>query len=106
MNRAETWREQGGWFTWAPSAGGAADVEVFHVEVGDASLPPLVLVHGFPTSSIDWVDVAERQPPSPAAKSSGDTWSRKSLNFSTTSSVSSTSCSNSIADSEMTSSAA
>jgi hypothetical protein len=32
--------------------------------------------------------------------------SRKSLNFSTTSSVSSTSCSNSIADSEITSSAA
>ena len=43
---------------------------------------------------------------SPAAKSSGETWSRNSLNFSTTSSDSSTSCSNSIADSEMTSSAA
>ena len=40
------------------------------------------------------------------AKSSGVTLSRKSLNFSTTSSVSSTSCSNSIADSEITSSAA
>ena len=39
-------------------------------------------------------------------KSSGVTWSRKSLNLSTTSSVSSTSCSNSIADSAMTSSAA
>ena len=36
----------------------------------------------------------------------GVTWSRKSLNFSTTSSVSSTSCSNSIADSAITSSAA
>src|SRR5208283_4174785 len=43
---------------------------------------------------------------SPAAKSSGETWSRNSLNFSTTSSDSSTSCSNSIADSEITSSAA
>ena len=40
------------------------------------------------------------------AKSSGVTWSRNSLNLSTTSSVSSTSCSNSIADSAMTSSAA
>src|SRR5579875_2390385 len=39
-------------------------------------------------------------------KSSGLTVSRKSLNFSTTSSVSSTSCSNSIADSAITSSAA
>ena len=44
--------------------------------------------------------------PRPPAKSSGVTLSRKSLNFSTTSSVSSTSCSNSIADSEITSSAA
>ena len=43
---------------------------------------------------------------SPAPKSSGETWSRNSLNFSTTSSVSSTSCSNSIADSAITSSAA
>ena len=42
----------------------------------------------------------------PPAKSSGVTFSRNSLNFSTTSSVSSTSCSNSIADSAMTSSAA
>ena len=41
-----------------------------------------------------------------AAKSSGVTLSRNSLNFSTTSSVSSTSCSNSIADSAITSSAA
>ena len=39
-------------------------------------------------------------------KSSGVTWSRNSLNLSTTSSVSSTSCSNSIADSAITSSAA
>ena len=43
---------------------------------------------------------------SPAAKSSGVTWSRNSLNFSTTSSDSSTSCSNSIADSAITSSEA
>ncbi len=43
---------------------------------------------------------------SSAAKSSGVTSSRKFLNFSTTSSVSSTSCSNSMDDSSMTSSAA
>ena len=49
---------------------------------------------------------AERAQLAPPAKSSGVTWSRKSLNWSTTSSVSSTSCSNSIADSAMTSSAA
>ena len=33
--------------------------KVFHVEVGDADATPLVLVHGFPTSSIDWVEVAD-----------------------------------------------
>ena len=49
---------------------------------------------------------AERQPARSALKSSGVTWSRNSLNLSTTSSVSSTSCSNSIADSAITSSAA
>ena len=43
---------------------------------------------------------------SPPAKSSGVTRSKNSLNLSTTSSVSSTSCSNSIADSAITSSAA
>jgi pimeloyl-ACP methyl ester carboxylesterase len=35
-------------------------VEVFHVELGDVDAPALVLVHGFPTSSVDWFDVAER----------------------------------------------
>jgi pimeloyl-ACP methyl ester carboxylesterase len=35
-------------------------VNLFHVEVGDPDAPPLVLVHGFPTSSIDWVDVADQ----------------------------------------------
>jgi pimeloyl-ACP methyl ester carboxylesterase len=34
-------------------------VNVFHVEVGAADAPALVLVHGFPTSSIDWVEVAD-----------------------------------------------
>ena len=38
----------------------AAAVQVFHVELGDADAPPLVLVHGFPTSSVDWFAVAER----------------------------------------------
>ena len=40
-------------------SGDAAEVQIFHVEVGDADAPPLVLVHGFPTSSIDWIEVAE-----------------------------------------------
>jgi pimeloyl-ACP methyl ester carboxylesterase len=30
---------------------------IFHAEFGDPHAPALVLVHGFPTSSIDWYDV-------------------------------------------------
>lgn len=60
MNRADAWRDKGGYFSWSPSSGDAAEVEVFHVELGDEALPPLVLVHGFPTASIDWFEVAEK----------------------------------------------
>jgi pimeloyl-ACP methyl ester carboxylesterase len=34
-------------------------VQVFHVELGDPDAPVLVLVHGFPTCSIDWFEAAE-----------------------------------------------
>lgn len=60
MNRADAWREKGSYFSWTPRGGAAAAVQVFHVELGDADAPPLVLVHGFPTSSIDWFEVAEQ----------------------------------------------
>ena len=33
-------------------------VEIFHVELGDPGAPVLLLIHGWPTSSIDWFDVA------------------------------------------------
>jgi pimeloyl-ACP methyl ester carboxylesterase len=33
-------------------------VEIFHVEFGDPGAPVLLLIHGWPTSSIDWFDVA------------------------------------------------
>jgi pimeloyl-ACP methyl ester carboxylesterase len=60
VNRAEAWREKGGYFSWSPAPGEVPEVRVFHVELGDENAPPLVLVHGFPTSSIDWFEVAER----------------------------------------------
>jgi pimeloyl-ACP methyl ester carboxylesterase len=60
MNRADVWRDKGNYFSWSPRRVDAAEVQVFHVELGDAGAPPLVLVHGFPTSSIDWFEVAER----------------------------------------------
>ena len=59
-NRADAWREKGSYFSWRPRRGDAAEVQCFHVELGDAAAPPLVLVHGFPTSSLDWFEVAEQ----------------------------------------------
>src|SRR5690348_16051781 len=58
MARAEDWRSRGGYFSWHPAAGDAGPVEVFHVEFGDPGAPVLLLVHGWPTSSIDWSGVA------------------------------------------------
>ncbi len=63
MDRAQAWSERGSRYRWQPP-GGDAEVEVFHVELGDPEAPPVVLVHGFPTSSVDWVEVAEALAPS------------------------------------------
>lgn len=57
-SRAQEWRERGEHFSWRPED--AEAVEVFHVEAGDPEAPPLLLVHGFPTSSIDWYEVVDR----------------------------------------------
>jgi pimeloyl-ACP methyl ester carboxylesterase len=58
MPRAEDWRSRGGYFSWRPAAEDAEPVEIFHVELGDPGAAVLLLVHGWPTSSIDWFDVA------------------------------------------------
>jgi len=58
--RAEDWRAKGGHFSWSPAEGGVDPVQVFHVELGDPQAPALSLVHGFPTCSVDWFEVAER----------------------------------------------
>jgi pimeloyl-ACP methyl ester carboxylesterase len=57
MSWAEDWRRRGGYFSWRP-AQDAEPVEIFHVEFGDPGAAVLVLIHGWPTSSIDWFDVA------------------------------------------------
>jgi pimeloyl-ACP methyl ester carboxylesterase len=59
--RAKEWLEAGGFFEWEPAQpmGDARKLKVFHAERGDPDAPLLLLVHGFPTSSIDWYDVAE-----------------------------------------------
>jgi pimeloyl-ACP methyl ester carboxylesterase len=56
--RADEWRSRGGHFSWRPAGQDASAVEIFHVEIGDAGAPVLLLIHGWPTSSIDWFGVA------------------------------------------------
>jgi pimeloyl-ACP methyl ester carboxylesterase len=56
--RADEWRSRGDYFSWEPSEGGASPVRVFHVDMGDPDAPVLLLIHGWPTSSIDWFEVA------------------------------------------------
>ena len=58
--RADDWRSRGGHFSWRPAGEDASWVEIFHVEIGDTDAPVLLLMHGFPTSSIDWFEVAAR----------------------------------------------
>ncbi len=58
MPRADDWLSRGGHFSWRPPHGHASSVEIFHVEMGDPGAPVLLLIHGWPTSSIDWFEVA------------------------------------------------
>lgn len=56
--RAAEWLRAGSFFEWAPAGGGRAPLRIFHAELGDADAPLVVLLHGFPTSSVDWYDLA------------------------------------------------
>src|SRR3954462_3271942 len=58
-SRADAWRGMGAHFSWSPAGQDAAPVQVFHVELGAPDADVLALVHGFPTCSIDWFEVAE-----------------------------------------------
>jgi pimeloyl-ACP methyl ester carboxylesterase len=58
--RGDDWRSRGAHFSWQPAAGDASPVQVFHVELGDRGAPVLLLVHGWPTSSIDWFAAADK----------------------------------------------
>jgi pimeloyl-ACP methyl ester carboxylesterase len=57
-SRADEWRRRGGHFSWQPAQEDASPVEIFHVEIGDPEARVLLLIHGWPTSSIDWFEVA------------------------------------------------
>jgi len=60
VSRAQDWLGRGGHFPWRPDEPGVDEVQVFHVEAGDADAPRLLLVHGFPTSSVDWYESIDR----------------------------------------------
>jgi len=57
--RAQEWLEAGDFFGWAArdGASGADELQIFHAEFGAPDAPVVLLVHGFPTSSVDWYDV-------------------------------------------------
>jgi pimeloyl-ACP methyl ester carboxylesterase len=57
--RAGEWLEAGSFFEWLPRepVGDTSKLRIFHAEFGDPEAPTLALLHGFPTSSIDWYDV-------------------------------------------------
>ncbi len=59
--RARQWLAAGGHFDWVPSQPlrHGASLSIFHAEFGDPEAPLLALVHGFPTSSIDWFDIVD-----------------------------------------------
>jgi pimeloyl-ACP methyl ester carboxylesterase len=58
---AREWLSAGGHFDWVPQEPmrHTSTLSIFHAEFGDPEAPLLLLVHGFPTSSIDWHDVVD-----------------------------------------------
>jgi pimeloyl-ACP methyl ester carboxylesterase len=58
-SRTREWLEGGSHFEWTPQPAmqHTDKLRIFHAEYGDAQAPMLLMVHGFPTSSIDWQDV-------------------------------------------------
>ncbi len=60
VGAADEWRSRGEYFSWQPAGGGVPSVDIFHVELGDPDAPVLLLIHGWPTSSIDWFGAASQ----------------------------------------------
>jgi pimeloyl-ACP methyl ester carboxylesterase len=58
---ARSWLRAGSHFDWVPREPmrHTSELSIFHAEFGDPEAPLLLLVHGFPTSSIDWHDVVD-----------------------------------------------
>ncbi len=56
--KSKVWSGRGSYFKWKPIDATANEVSIFHVEMGKEDAPVLLLIHGFPTCSIDWFEVA------------------------------------------------
>lgn len=54
--RVEAWRASGQYFTWTSTLpeNAGRQVQVFYTCAGDAAKPAMLMVHGFPTSSLDF----------------------------------------------------
>lgn len=54
--RVDAWRASGQYFTWTSTLpeNAGRPVQVFYACAGDASKPAMLMVHGFPTSSLDF----------------------------------------------------
>ena len=52
----DAWKASGQYFTWRSTLPGSAgrQAQVFYTCQGDAAKPAVLLVHGFPTSSLDF----------------------------------------------------
>jgi pimeloyl-ACP methyl ester carboxylesterase len=56
---AEAWRSGGQYFSWQASAvNGSKTLQIFYACFGDAGKPSILMVHGFPTSSFDYAQLA------------------------------------------------
>jgi pimeloyl-ACP methyl ester carboxylesterase len=59
-SRAADWHSRGGYFSWRPAGvPEVPPVEIFHIELGAPDAAVVLLVHGWPTSSIDWYATAD-----------------------------------------------
>ena len=58
--RGQEWLDAGKFFGWIPdnTSPDRNELQIFHAEFGDPDAPVALLLHGFPTSSIDWYVVA------------------------------------------------
>jgi len=58
---AREWFEGGSMFEWVPQEAmrRTERLNIFHAEFGDPDAPVVLLVHGFPTSSVDWHQVVK-----------------------------------------------